>query len=371
MKKNKEKPKYSVSRIDLYQRCPWAFKTVYLDKLPRTADEARATGQLLHSLVADYLERLIATGQATDWMWARLATPRNGNPEVVEMWERFYNTFTLPAGLVAPGVERQLAFDRKWRPVKFNSKRARFRMVLDFHFRQENLAVLIDWKTNRAMNGAEKNLQLLAYGWGLKQALYPDIEEVLLRLHFLRYGREREVLLGPDDLRGVPDMLEEKIRVIEKDKHFDPSPGSFCGMCGVTAHCPAISQALAPIEVLAPATREQAEKAASLLLAIQQMEKELSARLKEWVREHGPVQVGDMVYGPSETVSYDLDPRAVVEFLLNEGLEKEAIWPLLNLTKTGLERGLKKLRRSDLLDPILSLSNRRTTERIDFRKVGI
>jgi hypothetical protein len=176
------------------------------------------------------------------------------------------------------------------------------------------------------------------------------------------------VLLGPDDLKGVPDMLEEKIRVIEKDKHFDPSPGSFCGMCGVTAHCPVMSQALAPIEVLAPATREQAEKAASLLLTLQQMEKELSARLKDWVREHGPVQVGDLVYGPITITSYDLDTQAVVEFLLNEGLEREAIWPLLNITKTGLDRGLKKLRRQDLLEQILSMSNCKTTERIDFRK---
>jgi hypothetical protein len=368
MKKNKEKPKYSVSRLDLYERCPWAFKTVYLDKLPRAANEGRATGQLLHSMVADYLERLIATGQATDWAWAPLATPRNGSPEVVEMWERFYNTFTLPAGLVAPGVERQLAFDRNWRPVKFTSKRARFRMVLDFHFRQENLAVCLDWKTNRTMNGVEKNLQLLTYGWGLKQALYTDLEEVLLRLHFLRYGREREVLLGPDDLKGVPDMLEEKIGRIEKDKHFDPTPGSFCGMYGVTAHCPVMSKALAPVEVLAPATREQAEKAASLLLTLQKMEKELSARLKDWVRENGPVRVGDLVYGPTTVTSYDLDTKAVVEFLLSEGLEKEAVWALLSITKTNLEKGLRKLRRGDLFEQVMLTGITKVSERVDFRK---
>jgi len=364
----KKLKQYSFSRLDLYERCPWAYKTVYLDKLPRAGNEARTTGQIMHAMIAGYLERLVKLSQPTDWAWARLATPADGHPEVLEMWERFYNTFTLPAGLVAPGVERQLAFDRKWRLVKFASKRARFRMVLDFHFRQETLAVIIDWKTNRTMNGVEKNLQLLTYGWGLKQALYPDAEEVLLRLHFLRYGKEREVMLGSNDLESVPEMLEEKIKVIEQDKHFDPSPGSFCGMCGVTAHCPVMSQALAPVEILAPSSWEQAEKAASLLLSLQKMEKELSARLKEWVREHGPLQVGDLVYGRSEAVSFDLDPKMVVEFLLNEGLEREAVWPLLSITKTGLERGLKKLRRLELLEHVLSRSHRKTTERIDFRQ---
>ena len=43
----------------------------------------------------------------------------------------------------------------------------------------------------------------------------------------------------------------------------------------------------------------------------------------------------------------------MVQFLLEAGLERETVWPLLNLTKTGLERGLKKLRRQDLLGQVL------------------
>ena len=365
----KEKPRYSISRLNLYERCPHAYRMVYLEGVPRTPDEARDRGHQLHRLVAQYLERLITSQRPTDWEWARQAVPPDALPEVADIWERFYTTFTLPPDLEAPGVERELAFDRKWRPVRFDSKRARFRMVIDFHFRQGELGVIVDWKSNRTIaNGVEKNLQLLAYGWGLRQAIYPDTAEVLLRLHFLRYGREQEVLLTPADLEGVPDLLEDKIRVIEKDKIFEPTPGSFCGQCGVTAHCPVMSRALVPVEVLAPATREEAEKAAALLLTLQQMEKELSARLKDWVREHGPVQVGDLTYGPTTVTTYDLDARAVVEFLLNEGLEREAVWPFLNITKTSLERGLKKLRRLDLLEPILSMSNLKTTERIDFKK---
>jgi len=85
--------------------------------------------------------------------------------------------------------------------------------------------------------------------------------------------------------------------------------------------------------------------------------------------ETWPGQVGDLIYGPTNITTYDLDAKTVVEFLLNEGLEREAIWPLLNITKTNLERGLKKLRRQDLLETILSLSNTKTTERIDFKKI--
>jgi len=366
-------PQYSFSRLDLYERCPWAYKTVHIDKIPRAKSEALQTGTVMHQLVANYLDRLITSVQLTDWEWARGATPKEPVAQVsemVEMWERFYQTFTLPPALDAPGVENKLAFDADWQPCEFFSEAAYFRMVIDFHFRQEALGVIVDWKTNRAMpQTVEKDLQLRTYGWGLKQALYPDIQEVLLRLHFLRYGKEREVLLTHLDLAAVPDELKARIEVIEADHTFTPTPGSFCGWCGVTTHCPVMAKALTPVEVMAPVTLVQAEKAASLLLTLQNLEKELSSRLKDWVKEHGPIQVGDLVYGPTEMLSYDLDTQAVVQFLLEAGLERETVWPLLNLTKTGLERGLKKLRRQDLLGQVLANATAKTTERIDFRKV--
>lgn len=45
-----------------------------------------------------------------------------------------------------------------------------------------------------------------------------------------------------------------------------------------------MATALVPAEITAPVTREQSEKAAARLLTLQQMEKELAARLKEWVK---------------------------------------------------------------------------------------
>ena len=363
------KPQYSFSRLDLYERCPWAYKTVHLDHIPRAKNEARETGQLLHVLVADYLDRLISTGQPTDWDWARGAAPKEALPDAIEMWSRFYETFVLPQGLEYPGVENRLAFDASWQPCEFFSQEAYFRMVIDFHFRQDSLGVIVDWKTNREVpQTVAKDLQLRTYGWGLKRALYPEVQEVLLRLHFLRYGKEREIMLESCDLAEVPDELEARIKTIEADKDYDPTPGSFCGLCGVTAHCSVMSQALAPVEVLAPATREQAEKAASLLLTLQWMEKELAARLKEWVKDNPPIQVGDLVYGPLPVLSYDLDPRRVVETLMEAGLSREEVWTLLTINKTNLERGLRRLNRKELIELAISTGITKTSEKVAFNK---
>ncbi|MDI6812200.1 MAG: hypothetical protein QME75_13595 [Deltaproteobacteria bacterium] len=122
---------------------------------------------------------------------------------------------------------------------------------------------------------------------------------------------------------------------------------------------------------MAPATREQAEKAASLLLTLQKIEKELTSRLKEWVKENGAIQVGDMAFGPTLVVSYDFETQQIVHNLLEAGLDREEIWPLLSITKTNLEKGLRKPRRGDLLELVLSSTTGKISERIDFRKLRL
>jgi len=132
-----------------------------------------------------------------------------------------------------------------------------------------------------------------------------------------------------------------------------------------------MAQALVPVEVLAPATREQAEKAASLLLTLQNLEKELAALLKDWVRENGPIIVGDMTYGPIQVQSYNLDPKLTTETLWEAGLDRDEIWSLLSITKTNLEKGLRKLRRKDLIDLTLSTGTAKVSEKIEFQKLKL
>jgi hypothetical protein len=368
MSRRRKAKSYSHSKLELYDNCPWAYRLSVLEGIPRGESEALVTGRVLHEVIARYLEHLIRNRLQTDWEWAEQAPLTGVSEDVKEVWARFYNGFLLPP-LDQPGVEARLAFDRTWRPTEFFGKDAYFRMVLDWHFRQAGLAVIQDWKSGWWVpENLEKDRQLRIYGWGLKQAVYPDAREVLLRLHYLRSGKEMEALLEPQELEGIPDLLQEKIRGIEADRHFDPRPGSFCGICGLTAHCPVMAQALVPVEVMAPATRQDAEQGALLLLTLQKLENELASRLKEWVKVNGPLAVGNLIYGPKPGVSYDLDPQLVTLALLEAGLSREEVWPLLSISKTGLERGLRKLRRKDLIEVALSTGISKFSERIEFCK---
>jgi hypothetical protein len=365
-----KKPSYSFSKLETAEKCPWAYRKVYLERLPRAETEPLVIGKILHDLTARYLDRLIGARIQTDWSYAEGLTPKEAPADVFDIWPRFFNSFILPP-LEAPGVELKLAFTREWKPTEYFGDNAFFRMVADWTYRQGELVIVQDWKSNRVVpETVEKNLQLRIYGWGVRESRYPDATEILLRLHFLRYGAEREVLLLPEDLATVPDELEKRIAQIEAWQEFEPTPGSFCGWCGVMAHCPVMAQAIVPVNIFYPTTREDAVQAATLLLAIQTMDAELKNNLKRYVNENGPVPVGDVVYGPKISTSYELDPKAITDYLLNEGgLETDQAWGLLNLTKTNLESGLRKLRRKDLIHKVLELAPRKSTEKIGFNKV--
>ncbi|MFA5183558.1 MAG: PD-(D/E)XK nuclease family protein [Syntrophales bacterium] len=238
--------------------------------------------------------------------------------------------------------------------------------------------MVTDWKTNWTMpETVEKNLQLRIYGWALKRAVYCDVEEILLRLHFLRFGANRQVLLTSDELAGVPAELDAMIARIEADTKFEPTPGSFCGWCGVTAHCPEAAKALVPVEIMHPVNHEDAVEAAKLLLAMQAMAHAIKEHLKTYVGVNGPIVVGDMVYGPFTTASYDLDPKKVTGYLLDRGVDREAVWGVLNLSKDSLEKGLKKAgfkrqrkrERDELMRDILAMAPIIEEENIGFRKI--
>lgn len=64
-----------------------------------------------------------------------------------------------------------------------------------------------------------------------------------------------------------------------------------------------------------------------------------------------------------------MDPKEIADYLLEAGLKRDHVWGLLNLTKTNLESGLRKLKRKDLIPKVLELAPSRPTEKIGFNKV--
>jgi hypothetical protein len=92
---------------------------------------------------------------------------------------------------------------------------------------------------------------------------------------------------------------------------------------------------------------------------------------------NGPIAVGDQVYGPYSTNSYDLDPELVTAYLLDRGVDRKAVWGVLNLSKDSLEKGLLKAgfkgplkrQRDGLMRDILAMTPIIEEKNIGFRKI--
>jgi hypothetical protein len=78
----------------------------------------------------------------------------------------------------------------------------------------------------------------------------------------------------------------------------------------------------------------------------------------------------NLLYKPNQVVFYDLDPEQVITVLFEAGLAREEVWSLLSMAKTNLEKGMRKLRRRDLLELVLPISQAKVSEKIDFPKLA-
>jgi hypothetical protein len=72
--------------------------------------------------------------------------------------------------------------------------------------------------------------------------------------------------------------------------------------------------------------------------------------------------------GPLKLVSYDFDPEQVTATLLEAGLSREEVWSLLTITKTNLQKGLRRLNRKELVELAISTGTIRASEKVAFSK---
>jgi hypothetical protein len=131
------------------------------------------------------------------------------------------------------------------------------------------------------------------------------------------------------------------------------------------------------MEIMHPVNHADAVESAKLLLVMQAMARAIKEHLVTYVGFNGPIVVGDQVFGPYSTNSYDLDPEKVTGYLLDRGVDREAVWGVLNLSKDSLEKGLKKAgfkgprkrERDGLMRDILAMAPIIEEKNIGFRKI--
>lgn len=370
-------PAYSYSRLQLFDRCPFAWKCRYVDEVPEIKSESLITGSDLHEFLASYINHCIKEGVQTDLEYLdRYAFPDRGtlNRDIQAIAHTVKDTFTVPReALTGPAmVEKKLAFNRFWNPVEWDDPQAFFRGIIDLFHIEGALGVVTDHKSNRQImskKDVEGDLQLMIYAY-LVFLLHPEIDEALPRLNFLRYGcaMVSGAVLTRADVSHVPDLIARKAAIIEAEKDFPPKQNSFCEWCGYRSHCPLMEKALTVrefhVDTVADATRAaQAVQMAELAI------KDLKERLKGWVESHGAIRVDDRELGFVKQVKRQFEAEEVVNKLLSYGVSRDEVWNELSLTQTAIKRLLKGLENKERLSDIMAMAVEIPETRFKWTKV--
>jgi CRISPR/Cas system-associated exonuclease Cas4 (RecB family) len=314
---------YSYSRLDLYDGCPRAYKMRYIDKRQELPSEALERGTAVHEAVAEYARHCIDTGVKTDLDFIRSFS---GTDEVRGILETYAETHLFDGG--------NYTVEKIW---KIPLGRHMWRGVIDL-MRDDGKQIFIsDAKTDhriRSQTEVNHDRQLRYYAWtALKK--HPNAQEAICSIDFVRYGVTRSITYSREDMIAIEAELLKAIELIEIDTEFKARPGTRCAWCSWTETCPVIAQG--ELEVITGPN--DAERAASSLIALKARIKSLEEMLKPWCTREGSINTNGMVVGYHTSKSVGYDTNSLIALFEGRGQNPASA---LKADTTAIKRLAKK-----------------------------
>jgi hypothetical protein len=264
---------------------------------------------------------------------------------MLEAWKQSeFNTIQRSGAL----VERKMAIDAEGSPCDFYSSKAMFRGVIDYYYLDGYSPTVVDWKTGRW----EVDPKQMAYYAVLAMAHEPDAEQVETIIFNMQTNTITRRTYSAEEISESLEQIAEYSRDVNSRTEWPASPCWLCERCTVPG-CPErerVSTALAHESKLpilrvpdTISTQEDAETALRFVLFADGIVDRIKGLIKGYVGEHGPLYSSGKVAQFSDKESVlPKDLSLFVKSLTSWGVSKDLIWDNLSLTKTGLEKIIKK-----------------------------
>jgi CRISPR/Cas system-associated exonuclease Cas4 (RecB family) len=304
---------FSYTRLDLFSSCPFAYKQKYIVKAAEIRSEALDTGSIAHAAIDRYLKHLIETGQQTDitamadivhgvfYGGEEHGLGSSEYQEVFDICQLFADRFILNPD-TAYGPEEW--FEHKIGPDLMRGK-------IDWLEMDGNAAVVTDWKSDRAIRSqsdVDSDFQLKVYAWGLWR-MFPHIEEIIVRLNFIRYFVPRETVIYSDEMPQIEKQITSQIEQIKAEKEFKATPGKFCQWCPYTEACPLVISNLISCQ-----NADDAERLFGEILMMQRKIDERKEALKAYTNKNGVIELNGMIIGYTPSTSNSIkDVKAFID----------------------------------------------------------
>lgn len=326
--------RYSFSKLSLADRCLRSFHERYekkLDeKLPDTFSELRDIGRAVHACFEAYKEHLQASGMEQDlqmvslivedvmsnsrevsttriydevfWVFRAVAQRYRHNPTTY-LGSEFLLQRELPESDIIiegyPDHIEQMQDEKGPIVVSTDLKTGYGTSVTDLY---EFQGEITSWMMLEFFDGAR-------VGWRVD---YP-------RTEFVSPIEEFEPIAAPR-LEGRMRAIIARVVRAREEKKWPATPGSVCEYCPIAAKC-AARNVLVKNDVLIT-NEEEAIGAATDLVILDAAYSQRTEQLKEWVREHGSLSIGDVKVGYETSKSENMKIADIGMLVMRLGLEE-------------------------------------------------
>jgi putative RecB family exonuclease len=246
---------YSHSRLSCYEQCPQKFKLQYIDKVETEIEESIEAflGSRVHEALeklyrdhdhqkTDSLDELLVflqTEWKSNWSDAIVIVNTDYTPEnyqkmaekyITDYYKRYH---PFDQGRTVALEERILINLDPHGTYKLQGYIDRLTELKDGYYE------IHDYKTNSRLPLPEyirTDRQLALYMIGVKTQ-YPDVRQVRLIWHFLKFDKEVDSTRTDVQLEELKRSTIQLIDTIEDDEEYIASPGGLCGWCEFKPLC--------------------------------------------------------------------------------------------------------------------------------------
>lgn len=370
---------YSYSAINEYENCPRKYKLKRIDKLVEPSSTALVVGDKVHTLIAEYLSYCRDNAYPTYYAFEIPVLESAIEDEVRSIMDTFIKSHVFDWNLMQTcQIEQPIAYNKEWARVDWDSPEAWMRLKRDQLHIENDMCVITDFKTNRAIDftpdAFEKKpltelLQLAIYAYSAYLE-YPDMERFLIRLDFVRYGMGgiRKRLLTKDEILSVPEILNGKIHIVEGDGEYLPRVSDYCNYCAFVSRCPEGKRVFEDSGDSLIVTAADASGAAERLKMAKVIAGKLEKQLRVYVENNGPVDVAheSLDYHVSNVTKYFF--QDVYKTLTEAHVSPAEIFAKMDLSQTATENLLKALDKKQLMTDLDPLKEQTSQTAFKFKK---
>ncbi len=243
----KQRLRLSYSKMSLYERCPLAYKKLYVDGIPPKPQPFFSYGSCIHAVMEDFYAADQTEKRSLDLLLSLLEKQwrnwrigyRSEDEEslykqkALRMLQDYFNRFVKNQKF-APAAYIESYFEL---PVGPGS------IMTGFIDRIDQLPsgghIVLDYKTeptDRSQESVDQDLQLTLYYWAAREFMKLDIRE--LGLFMMSHDKLTKTVRTSGDIPAMLDRINEVTRKIRSETQYPPAKNKYCLSCDHLVGCP-------------------------------------------------------------------------------------------------------------------------------------